>query len=378
MAWPDRELPGAEGGAGTQPGVLTPAPSWPCPGCGRGRGRVRCPGSVQRPGPFWEESPAPAASRAVEECWLRDFQEDSRLVAPRGGRSRVCRATVWKCRLAPPPQSVQKTPASPSSSGLWGPGSHPGPPSSTVCPLGVSRAARGQGRASGSLGSRCAVARSCPWNSAVPRAPRLGMLSAPATSERATPVPALEAAFPGPPQVRGRAQGQCRSGRGLGTASQRRRVARAGVEPGLGRAGQGGRAPRARSTGGRALCAWRPRGLLPPRASAPCLACGGGGLAAAEGAGPARHGEHTPWRRLTWGPPASACLESPCLLLPGPLRGGRRGAGLVLSAGLFLPGSLVRNRPSRPPKQGSFSRTNNEAPRGVVTCPRSHRGSLGP
>lgn len=111
MAWPDRELPGAGGGVGTQPGVLTPAPSWPCPGCGRGRGRVRCPGSVQRPGPFWEESPAPAASRAVEECWLRDFQEDSRLVAPRGGRSRVCRATVWKCRLAPPAPECAEDPS---------------------------------------------------------------------------------------------------------------------------------------------------------------------------------------------------------------------------------------------------------------------------
>lgn len=301
-------------------------------------------------------------------------------MAPRGGRSRLCRATVWKCRLAPPPQSVQKTPASPSSSGLWGPGSHPGPPSSTVCPLGVSRAARGQGRASGSLGSRCTVARSCPWNSAVPRAPRLGILSAPATSERATPALALEAAFPGPPQVRGRAQGQCRSGRGLGTASQRRRVARAGVEPGLGRAGQGREAGR-REPG--------------PRAGEPCVRAGPAASCLPEPQRPAWHAEGAGWRQrrgrglpvmgstrpgagLRGGPPASACLESPCLLLPGPLRGWRRGAGLVLSAGLFLPGSLLRNRPSRPPKQGSFSRTNNEAPRGVVTCPRSHRGSLGP
>lgn len=376
MAWPDRELPGAEGGAGTQPGVLTPAPSWPCPGCGRGWGGVQAACSVlalsgrkarPRLRPVPSRSVGCGTSRRTLAWWPR-------VVAAPGCAGPRCGSAGWP----PLPQSVQKTPASPSSSGLWGPGSHPWPPSSTVCPLGVSRAARGQGRASGSLGSRCAVARSCPWNSAVPRAPRLACCP-------------LQPPQKGPPQPwpsRRPFQGHHRSGDAL-----------------RGSAALGGGWGRPRRGGG-----WRGRGLSPgwagqgreagrrepgPRAGEPCVRGGPAASCLPKPQRPAWHAEGAGWRQrrgrgppvmgstcpgagLRGGPPASACLESPCLLLPGPLRGWRRGAGLVLSAGLFLPGSLVRNRPSRPPKQGSFSRTNNEAPRGVVTCPRSHRGSLGP
>lgn len=152
--------------------------------------------------------------------------------SPRGGLSRVYQAAMRKCRLGlreraprlPGLQSMEKTPASPSSCGLWGPGSHPWPLSLMICPLGVSWAAQGQGRVSGSHGSWHAVARSRSLNSAAPRDPHLGLLSSPAASERATQALALEAAFPGPPQVRGHAQGQCCSERGLGKASQRRQV----------------------------------------------------------------------------------------------------------------------------------------------------------
>lgn len=224
-------------------------------------------------------------------------------MAPRGGRSRVCRATVWKCRLAPPPQSVQKTPASPSSSGLWGPGSHPGPPSSTVCPLGVSRAARGQGRASGSLGSRCTVARSCPWNSAVPRAPRLGMLQPPQK---------------GPPQPwpsRRPFQGHHRSGDAL-----------------RGSAALGGGWGRPRRGGG-----WRGRGLSP----------GWTGQAGGPGAESQVHGRASPVCVEAPRPPASPSLSAP----PGMRRvrvggrGGRRGPPVM---GSTRPGAGLRGGPRRP------------------------------
>lgn len=239
-------------------------------------------------------------------------------MAPRGGRSRLCRATVWKCRLAPPPQSVQKTPASPSSSGLWGPGSHPGPPSSTVCPLGVSRAARGQGRASGSLGSRCAVARSCPWNSAVPRAPRLACcLLQPPQKGPPQPWPSRRP-FQGHHRSGDALRGSAALGGGWGRPRRGGGWRGRGLSPGWAGQGRAGGPGAESQVHGRAspVCLEAPRPPASPSLSAP-LACGGGGLVAAEGAGPARHGEHMPWRRLTWGAPG---VRVPGVAMPAAAR----------------------------------------------------------